>query len=369
MYSDLIKGECYYDIYLCLSNYRSLKEQTLAWSGVLWRGSSTCWLGQQGNQASLNMVHTSIGNFTVILFLRSPSYFSFSDRIRLLLTKLVLKGSLVLSFDSSAVLDMSGVALLTMLIHAEMVKPADVYQFLNLTTLAARNCSQVIVATVIDSEPDSAGHVNATATDSALNLTENVHNSTDVLRKSLSSTVIQGTNPNVTSDLTNASDYNAFWSDVWSFLSSCWDVLADILHQLGQVLMDPQPTAPFVVVALTSLLCFLAFCYLLWRFIRNLYRLMKWLCCLCRPQVSDDLPPPAAQQTSDPDLELANLSQAFVNIAQEQPPFSMDLQVEVEAANESDPPAPLAVPEEFHYIPAPPPPPSSPSMSIATTMV
>ena len=287
----------------------------------------------------------------------------------------MLKGSLALSFDSSAVLDMSGVALITMLIHAEMVTPADVYQFLNLTTLAARNCSQVIVPSVINSEPDSVDRNVTSVAGSSSNLAEHEHNSTDVLNstdvhhQSLPSTVIPGVNVNVTSDLTQSSDSNAFWSDVLSFLSGFWDVLADILHQLGQVLIDPQPSAPFVVVALTSFLCLLVLCCLLWRCLRNLYRFLKWLCCLCRPQASDDLPPPAPQQPdADPGLELAALDHAFANIAQEQPPFAMDLQVE--AAAEPAPPAPLAASEEFDYIPAPPPPPpSSPSKSFATTMV
>ena len=290
----------------------------------------------------------------------------------------MLKGSLALSFDSSAVLEMSGVALMTMLIHAEMVTPGDVYQFLNLTTLAARNCSQVIAPSIINSESDPAEHNITSAAASASNLTElteHEHNSTDVLNstgvlhQSLPSTVIPGDNVNVTSDLTQASDSNAFWSDVLSFLSGFWDILADILHQLGQVLIDPQPSAPFVVVALTSLLCLLVLGCLLWRCLRNLYRFLKWLCCLCHHQVSDDLPPPAAQSSdSDPGLELAALDHALANIDQEQPPFAADLQVE--AADGSDIPAPLAVSEEFDYIPAPPPPPpSSPSKSFATTMV
>ena len=287
----------------------------------------------------------------------------------------MLKGSLALSFDSSAVLDMSGVALITMLIHAEMVTPDDVYQFLNLTTLATRNCSQVIVPSVINSEPDSVDRNVTSVAGSSSNLAEHEHNSTDVLNstdvhhQSLPSTVIPGVNVNVTSDLTQSSDSNAFWSDVLSFLSGFWDVLADILHQLGQVLMDPQPSAPFVVVALTSLLCLLVLGCLLWRCLRNLYRFLKWLCCLCHHQVSDDLPPPAAQSSdADPGLELAALDHALANIDQEQPPFAADLQVE--AADGSDIPAPLAVSEEFDYIPAPPPPPpSSPSKSFATTMV
>ena len=314
------------------------------------------------------MVHTSIWRYYCYFIHSYYLPFSFSDRVRLVLSQLVLKGSLVLSFDSSAALDMSGVALLTMLIHAEMVQPADIYQFFNLTSLAVRNCSQVAVATVLDSEPDPAVSVIASTTDSMPKAAENDNNSTGVLHKSILSTVTQDVSPNVTSGLITVSDSSAFWSDVWSFLSSCWDVLADILHRLGQILVNPQPTAPFVVVAFASLLCLLVLCYLFWQLLRNLYRLTTWLCCLCRPQVHDDLPPPAPQQSADPDLELANLDQAFIGIAQEQPPFAMDLQVEVEAVPESA--APLAVPEDFHYIPAPPPPPppSSPSKSFATSM-
>ena len=148
-------------------------------------------------------------------------------------------------------------------------------------------------------------------------------------------------------------------------------MLANVLHQLGQILMDPQPSAPFVVVALTTVLCLLVFFYLFWRLIRNLYRLMKWLCCLCRPLVPDDLPPPSPQPSADPDLELANLDRALNGLDQEQPPFAMDLQVEVGPAPGSDSsPAPLAISEDFQYVPAPPaPPPPSPSKSFVTTMV
>ena len=312
---------------------------------------------------------------------------SYSDRVRLVLSQLVLKGSLVLSFDSSAVLDVSGLALLTMLIHAEMVQPADIYQFLNLTSLAVRNCSQVVAPTIIDSEPNP---VIASAADSAPDVSENDNNSTGVLHKQsivtqddslnvTSGLATQEAGLNATSGLAALSDSSAFWSDVWSFLSSCWEVLASVLHQLGQILMDPQPSAPFAVVALTTILCLLVFLYLFWRLIRNLYRLMKWLCCLCRPLVPDDLPPPSPQPSANPspqpsanpDLELANLDRALGVLDQEQPPFAMDLQVEVgPTPGSASPPAPLAMSEDFQYVPAPPaPPPPSPSKSFVTTSV
>ena len=327
---------------------------------------------------------------------------SYSDRVRLVLSQLVLKGSLVLSFDSSAVLDVSGLALLTMLIHAEMVQPTDIYQFLNLTSLAVRNCSPVVAPTIIDSEPNP---VIASAADSAPDVSGNDNNSTGVLHKQLPSIVTQDDGLNVTSDidtqeagfnvtsgiatqeaglnatsgLAALSDSSAFWSDVWFFLSSCWEVLASVLHQLGQILMDPQPSAPFAVVALTTILCLLVFLYLFWRLIRNLYRLMKWLCCLCRPLVPDDLPPPSPQPSANPspqpsanpDLELANLDRALGVLDQEQPPFAMDLQVEVgPTPGPASTPAPLAMSEDFQYVPAPPaPPPPSPSKSFVTTSV
>ena len=279
---------------------------------------------------------------------------------------MLLKGSLALSFDSTAVLEMSGVALITMLIHAEMVTPTDVRQFLNLTS-ATRNCTRVISTEVLNADLDSAERNDTSLIDPE-------HNPADRNNSTQATTAVPGDTPNVSSDFTEASDSNAFWSDVLSFLWDMWGVVVDILHQLAQILLHPQPSAEFVLVALTTLLCTLLLFWLSWNCIHNFYRFMKWLCCLCHSPSSDDSLPPAPEQPAhpqqllEPDIELAALDHAFLHIDQEPPIFDMELQVD--AAVDQDPPAPLAIPEDFHYIPAPPPPPpppSSPAQSVKTT--
>ena len=260
-----------------------------------------------------------------------------------MLTRLVMQSAMYLTFDSSAVTGMNGNALLALMFHGELITRDDLVQF-----LAAVPSSTNLTLTTANDESgvDSSSALNATKL-----LTANSANSSTGL-----------------ANLTYVSDFDQFMGDVSDFFIAFGEVLADIIQQLGEILLDPKPTAEFVVITLFSLIFIMAGICLAWTLVKAFIRL--WCCCYrscgqlcCCPDNS------ASLSASDMDIELAGLDQALAQVAQDA------LHIEVELPVDPLGPAPLALPEEVNlqpmpdFIPPPPPPPPpSPAVPLGVAL-
>ena len=245
-----------------------------------------------------------------------------------------MQSAMYLTFDSSAVMGMNGNALLALMFQGELITRDDLVQFLasvpSLTNLTPTAVTDGLGA-------DSSFALNATNL-----LTANATNSSTGL-----------------ANLTYASDFDQFMGDVSDFFIAFGEVLTDIIQQLGEILLDPKPTAEFVVITLFCLIFIVAGICLGWTLVKAFIRL--WCCCYrscgqlcCCPDHS------ASVSASDMDLELAGLDRALAQVAQAQDA----LHIEVEQPVDPLGPAPLALPEEEvnfqpmpDFIPPPPPPP------------
>ena len=246
-----------------------------------------------------------------------------------------MQSAMYLTFDSSAVMGMNGNALLALMFHGELITRDDLVQF-----LASVPSLTNLTPTAIT---DGLGVNSSSALNATKLLTANATNSSTGL-----------------ANLTYVSGFDQFMGDVSDFFIAFGEVLIDILRQIGEILLDPKPTAEFVVILLFSLIFIVAgICLACW-FIKAFVRL--WCCCYrsCRQLCSSCYPDsPASLSASDMDIELAGLDQALAQVAQDA------LHIEVELPVGPLGPAPLAPPEEVNlhpmpdhvYIPAPPPPP------------
>ena len=257
-----------------------------------------------------------------------------SEASQRLLTRLVMQSAMYLTFDSSAVTGMNGNALLALMFHGELITRDDLVQFLasvpSLTNLTPTAITDGLGA-------DSSFALNATKL-----LTANATNSSTGL-----------------ANLTYVSDFDQFMGDVSDFFIAFGEVLADIIQQLGEILLDPKPTAEFVVITLFCLIFIVAGICLGWTLVKAFIRLWCWcyrscgqLCCC--PDHS------ASVSASDMDIELAGLDRALAQVAQAQDALHIEVELPVDPLG----PAPLALPEEEvnfqpmpDFIPPPPPPP------------
>ena len=246
-----------------------------------------------------------------------------------------MQSAMYLTFDSSAVMGMNGYALLALMFHGELITRDDLAEFL----ASVPSLSNLTLTT-----PNDEFGIDSS---SALNMTK----------------PLQSRPANSSSDLANltyVSGFDQFMGDVSDFFIAFGEVLIDILRQIGEILLDPKPTAEFVVILLFSLIFIVAGICLACSLIKAFVRL--WCCCYrsCRQLCSSCYPDsPASLSASDMDIELAGLDQALAQVAQDA------LHIEVELPVGPLGPAPLAPPEEVNlhpmpdhvYIPAPPPPP------------
>ena len=245
-----------------------------------------------------------------------------------------MQSAMYLTFDSSAVMGMNGYALLALMFHGELITRDDLAEFL----ASVPSLSNLTLTT-----PNDEFGIDSS---SALNMTK----------------PLQSRPANSSSDLANltyVSDFDQFMGDVSDFFIAFGEVLIDILRQIGEILLDPKPTAEFVVILLFSLIFIVAGICLACSLIKAFVRL--WCCCYrsCRQLCSSCYPDsPASLSASDMDIELAGLDQALAQVAQDA------LHIEVELPVGPLGPAPLALPEEVNlhpmpdvYVPPPPPPP------------
>ena len=240
-----------------------------------------------------------------------------------------------LTFDSSAVMGMNGYALLALMFHGELITRDDLAEFL----ASVPSLSNLTLTT-----PNDEFGIDSS---SALNMTK----------------PLQSRPANSSSDLANltyVSDFDQFMGDVSDFFIAFGEVLIDIIQQLGEILLDPKPTAEFVVITLFCLIFIVAGICLGWTLVKTFIRLWCWcyrscgqLCCC--PDHS------ASTSASDMDMELAGLDRALAQVAQAQDALHIEVELPVDPLG---PAPPLALPEEEvnfqpmpDFIPPPPPPP------------